>query len=374
MLVQLKKLATFNKLIFILNCLVVALLLLAYLASVVSPQQYWFLAFLALFFPILYFTLFVFFIYWLIRLKWHSLFSLIFLVLFFNQLQKHISINLFTNHKIVQNKSSTHYKILSYNVRVFDSYNWPYITNPIRPQIINLLRKENPSILNLQEFYINDKGIFNTHDTITKIISAQNSHVYITKTLGVQHWGIVTYTIFPIVNKGLVPFPEKGNNVCIYTDILIKTDTIRIYNCHLQSVHFSQQDYDFLEGETKGKDENIKSSERIFVRLKNGYIKRAQQVEAIANHIKKCNYKSIITGDFNDTPSSYTYNTLTEKIDLKDAFMNSNIGWGKTYIFKLFPLRIDYILSDKELTLKNFKVIDEVYSDHYPIKADIYIK
>lgn len=358
---------------FLLNCLVVTLLLLAYLASIISPQRYWFLAFLALFFPVLYFSNIVFLVYWLIRLKTHALFSLIFSLLFFNQIKNHISLNLFNNDSITITSKTTTYKILSYNVRVFDLYNWTCSSNPNRPQIIKLLQQENPSILNLQEFYINDTGIFNTHDTIIKIIRAKNSHIYITKTLGAQHWGIATYTEFPIINKGIVPFPEKGNNVCIYTDIKIAQDTFRIYNCHLQSVHFSQQDYDFIEGSSKNKNsqENIKSSERIFVRLKNGYLKRAQQVEAIANHIKSSKYKLIITGDFNDTPSSYTYNTLTEKINLKDAFTNSNAGWGQTYIFKLFPLRIDYILYTANIHLSNFSTIKQSYSDHYPIKADL---
>ena len=40
------------------------------------------------------------------------------------------------------------------------------------------------------------------------------------------------------------------NNICIFTDILINKDTVRVYNMHLQSIRFGKANYKFLDAIT----------------------------------------------------------------------------------------------------------------------------
>ena len=54
-----------------------------------------------------------------------------------------------------------------------------------------------------------------------------------------------------------------------------------------------------------------------------------------------------------------------------DTFEEAGNGFGKTYDFKFFPLRIDFILVDKRFTVNGFRTFEEKLSDHYPIKASI---
>ena len=58
------------------------------------------------------------------------------------------------------------------------------------------------------------------------------------------------------------------------------------------------------------------------------------------------------------------------KRNKNDAFEVAGQGFGKTYDFP-FPLRIDFILTDKKMEVNNFKTYNVKYSDHYPIMARV---
>ena len=56
---------------------------------------------------------------------------------------------------------------------------------------------------------------------------------------GVNEFGIATFSRYPIVDKGRIDFPNSKNNLCIYTDLQIGKDVVRVYNAHFESLHFS---------------------------------------------------------------------------------------------------------------------------------------
>ena len=85
---------------------------------------------------------------------------------------------------------------------------------------------------------------------------------------------------------------EKMNNTCIYSDILIKGDTIRVYNIHLASNWFNQSDYAFIQNPKK---EKIKEGIiGITKRMKESYKKRAEQVNVIKKHMDASNHPLIV--------------------------------------------------------------------------------
>ena len=171
---------------------------------------------------------------------------------------------------------------------------------------------------------------------------------------------MATYSKFPVFNKGTVSISgERTNNVCIYSDIVIGEDSIRVYNAHLASNWFQKEDYEFLDRPT------VEGAESIIERLKVSFFKRAKQVKAIKAHMNTSPYPIILCGDFNDTPTSFTYKQLSE--GLNDSFANAGLGIGQTYNGKFPALRIDYILYSPELEIVNFKTSEVSLSDHYPI-------
>ena len=57
--------------------------------------------------------------------------------------------------------------------------------------------------------------------------------------------------------------------------------------------------------------------------------------------------------------------------EVKDTFEEAGNGFGRTFDFRYFPIRIDFILVDQAFEVNNFKVLEEKLSDHYPIIAKI---
>ena len=89
------------------------------------------------------------------------------------------------------------------------------------------------------------------------------------------------------------------------------------------------------------------------------------QSNIISKHIESSPYKVVVSGDFNNTAYSYVYNLL--KGDLVDSFDSAGSGFGSTYNFKYFPMRIDFILMDKTFRINDFKTFSQNLSDHFPI-------
>jgi endonuclease/exonuclease/phosphatase family metal-dependent hydrolase len=154
--------------------------------------------------------------------------------------------------------------------------------------------------------------------------------------------------------------------VTIFTDLLIAGDTIRVYNNHLQSVRFHQRNFNFLDTlRFRYSEEDLREILDISVKLKAAYIKRAAQVDTISAHVQNCPFPSIVCGDFNDTPVSYTYRRMSE--GLNDAFISSGKGLGNTYHGTIPSFRIDYILHSGEFHSLFFERVKVNLSDHYPI-------
>jgi len=78
-------------------------------------------------------------------------------------------------------------------------------------------------------------------------------------------------------------------------------------------------------------------------------------------------------GDFNSSAFSYEYKEI--KGDLIDAFEIGGEGFGKTFNFNYFPLRIDFILGDPNFRVVGFETINnELLSDHFPVTASYNIR
>lgn len=358
------------KLIVFLNIAAAALLVLSHVCSYISPSVLWVASVIALGYPALLLVNFIFILYWLL-IKSRALFISLFAVLMgFDNLKTQVQLNLVqTEVPPVADKI----KVLNFNARLFDLYKWT--GNPrTRDKIFKMVQDEQPDVACFQEFYTSTKPGRNNLDTLRQLQKATNSHVAYTETLRkTDHWGIATFTSYPIVHKGKILFHEETNNLCIYTDIKVNQDTIRVYNIHFQSNRFKREDYEFL-GNPAGvptREEKIAASRNIIRRLQVGAVKRATQVQMVAKHIAESPHAVIICGDFNDPPASFTYNKISS--GLKDAFVQCGWGIGNTYNGLFSVLRIDYIFHSPSMVSTGYRTIRQNLSDHYPIVADIWI-
>jgi endonuclease/exonuclease/phosphatase family metal-dependent hydrolase len=262
---------------------------------------------------------------------------------------------------------------------VFDIYNYDkhWISNPYkRNRIFEQISYSSPDIICLQEFVDDKGGKFKILDTLPLFQKAKNFHFEYSKNVrNLNFFGIATFSKYPIISKGRINFPNSKNNLCIYTDINADGKIIRVYNMHLQSIRFNEENYEFADKlrniNNINPDEKFKAeSKKILRRLKKGFLKRAPQSEIIAEHIKTSPYPFIICGDFNDTPSSYSYYKISD--NLSDAFSESGNGLGLTYAGGSFPaFRIDYILHSPSLKSYGYKCERVYYSDHFPVECYI---
>ena len=353
-----------------LNYFVALALFLSVIAKYISPKTFWPFAFFGISFPILLLFNLVFIVFWGMQMRWWALVSSLVVLLSVNNILGNLQY-----HFAQKTPNKNDIKIMDYNCMLFDLYNWSHNTQS-RKIIFNMLQEESPDILCLQEFYTSEQPKdFHNADTLVSFLKTKNIHAEYTTTLReFDHWGVATLTKYPIVRKGKIVFETKSNNICIYTDVLIEKDTVRIYNLHLASISFGKKEYKFIDGlnNSQYEDSNLVESKSIVKRLRDGFLKRAEQAEMVAAHMATCNYKIILCGDFNDTPSSFAYNALSK--NLKDAFRKSGNGIGKTYHGSLPFLRIDYILHSKDFESYNYKRYPESLTDHYPISCYLHLR
>ena len=346
---------------FSLNIIFAFLLLLSYLNPFVAPDTFWPLAFVGLAFSYLVTTNFIFLIYWSLRRSRKVFLSLILLVAGYSDISK--TIRLTPNQNITGEKT----KVLSYNVHHFIS-DW-HLNKGNNPQIVKYLKSTNASIICLQE-----ARIFKTGKLSLAAINDELPLVkYYQVSLVNSSSGSVTFSKYPIVNMGEIRFPDSFNHV-MYSDIKISDNqTVRVYNCHLQSYEIDPEDYSVVDfSDNDGESQKMEQAKKISLRLKSGFIHRASQARRLAEHIKHSPYPVIVCGDFNDTPVSYVYHEVSA--NLKDAFLESGWGISNTYNGKLPSFRIDYIFSASKFGIADYKREKVNYSDHYPISCNILFK
>ena len=352
-----------------LNVVVVVALLLCYLSIHVSPVTFWPLAFLGMAYPYLLLLNVLFIGWWFLFRRKRMLPSVLVVLLGWSHVGEYVQL---FGRSAGPDGAGDGVKVMSYNVRLFDLYNWSH-NKVTRDSIFTLLHREDADVLCLQEFFqSNDARFFPTRSSLLKDFRYKQAHEHYTHEARYdQHFGIATFSTFPIVKKGFIDFPGTTNNVCIWSDIALTSDTIRVYNAHLASYHFGDEDYKFLQDlDTDTHTDSLKlGGERILKRLRRGFRLRAGEVEKIAEHMRNSPHPVLYCGDMNDVPMSYGYAALRSV--LEDAFVESGTGLGGTYIGNLPSLRIDHILHGPELEAWDFRTLPNELSDHRAISSTI---
>ena len=345
------------------NYLFAFLLLLSYLSVYVHPRTFWPLSIFGLLYPVFFIVNLFFIILWSFRKNKFLIISLLVILVGWSFMTRNIQVTFPFLHR--QQSVDPPIKIMSYNVRLFNLYKWIDSPDAI-DEIMDFVEEESPDIICLQDFYTRKRGKFSETEINTRL--KKNKYRFIKYTLkkpGISSYGIATYSAYPIINSGVISFANSFN-VCIYTDIIIRNDTIRLFNTHLQSYRFIKQNYDLVDSlRFEYNTEQFKGIRDIAYRLKTGFIKRSVQTDTVSAYIKRSPYPVVVCGDFNDSPVSYTYQHM--RGNLKDAFIEAGTGIGFTYVGKFPSYRIDYILHDNRFKAIDYKSPGMKLSDHRPV-------
>tara|TARA_B100001996_G_scaffold293599_1_gene233778 strand:+ start:1658 stop:2662 length:1005 start_codon:yes stop_codon:yes gene_type:complete len=282
-----------------------------------------------------------FFFFWILRSKWPFLLFLPFLF-FYGEWSR-----VYKLPETVIRNSNELIKVMSYNVRLFNKYDWIKDIN-VPKKILNFISNEDPDIISFQEYSINDSPNF-----------LEYPYKFVKKTKLNGSVGLAIFSKFKIIDKGYLQF-DNSNNGGIFIDVIIKKDTIRVYNIHLESLRFNIND----SGDLKNNSNNY------FLKLNQVFNKQIDQSKLFQKIDGDNNYPSIVCSDLNNSQFSEVYKRI--KGSKIDSFEEEGEGFGGTFDIFIFPFRIDFIFVDNRFKLYKYKTYDKInFSDHKPISVKL---
>jgi len=328
-----------------LNLLLLFITFISYLSPFVDPSSFWFFSFFGMAYPWLLIANIIFVLFWLSSKKWYFLFSLGCIFVGQSHFQSFVGLH---NDLPAQEAEIT--------IMTFNSMSYRKIKGATRVKFKELLATHSPSIIAIQE------GFSNEHPSILK----DYPHKY--RPNGKL---LCIYSKYPFKNKGNLAISKNTHNGCIFVDIKIQDQLLRIYNMHLQSNGVSADASKLKkEGDIQTKETwlDIKG---ILGKTRRAAAIRSTQAKTILAHFQKSKHPVIVCGDMNDTPLSYNYGLFSSV--LNDGFKERAVGLGTTYNETIPLLRIDYIWTKKQLQVKSHEIIKENFSDHYPVISRIQV-
>ncbi len=349
----------FDWLLLLVTIAVVVAMILTLFVPYITPSDIWLFPVLGLLAPGIYVMTIVLMLYWVIRWRWQLAVALLLLVvcgsfkvsLFFRpEIQR--------NHGVAKFDRSS-FKVMTYNVRNF--YNNAGQTSVA--DVVTLIDTLSPDVICLQEF---NSRLADQNDAFTRL-----GELYrITSFEQFESSGaaresqllVLTKPRFKVLRSGVVQAPRSS----VWVDLLFAGDTIRLYNNHLRSTAINASDDRFITDKLflsdTAREEKVRSIVR---RFGANSVLRAQQADTIALAMAAVRGRRIVCGDFNDTPMSYVYRTMSRGLD--DSFSVCGRGYSSTFRGFYNMLRIDYVLNSKGLEPLSYEVVDVDYSDHRPV-------
>lgn len=364
----------FTKRFFIIcNVLVGLAFLLGCYSYWFDPAVFWFTGFFALAAFYLLIILIAFIFFWLVAKPLGMLISIIALLLAWTPLSHLVKLRISQDFNL--KKANTSVRVMSWNVEHFEIAE--HRTHPEKKkEMLWLINHYQPDIACFQEMVGSDSvptAINYLPDFVKELKMPYFFYTYNSKLdFDRDHrFGIIVFSKYPIVNKKSISYsPNDYNSIFQYVDIRKGEDTFRVFNLHLQSLKFSNEDLSYLDNKGIDEDNGLKKSKNILSKFRTGFLRRKNQSEHVRQEIALSQYPVIVCGDFNDVPNSYAYATIGK--GLQNSFAKKGRGIGRTYSHISPTLRIDNIFADKRFTVEQFVREGKNVSDHFPIVADLY--
>ena len=335
-------------------------LFIAYLTPHVAPSTFGSLTIVGIFAPILYIGVAICLLIWIVMGRWRIA-GCVALMLIPGLFRFTDFYNVELHRYVEQKPSSRSFTLMSYNVRGFrnDSSN-----RAVDGYVEYFSGADVADIVCFQEYALDMPCV----ERVDSLFNAYHGKVYRRDVVETGDVVLRTYSRYPIIASGAISGEGRGTSQ--WVDIVIKNDTLRIFNNHLYTMNISSEDSSDIErGRILQDGERMRS---IVERIAKNSSVRADFVDTLSMVIDNTPYRRVICGDFNDTPMSYVYSTL--KQNHVDAFEECGRGYGYTFRPMYGTLRIDYILHSPELETESYVAGDDVLlSDHLPISARIKI-
>ncbi len=353
-------------------------MLLLYILPVTNQRLSWFINLVALLLPFLLVLQIGFFIFWLFAKRKLVWIPVITLLLCWNLIGSLIGFHPAAKKK---SKEDTDFRVATWNTHLFNFFE---NNGKLDAGMMKEAKDFHADVFAVQEFVFSlDSSSSITLDKVKqrlgfKYVVAANDRAFGVHTNYKQRneryhpFCVAIFSNHPILQWKKVQSLKEYNHTFLWADILVNTDTVRIFNIHLQSMHFGRNEYAFIENIDQQDMDNVQSgSKNIIRKMRSAYMLRAGQALDVKKEIEQSPYPVIVCGDMNDVPNSFAYQTISK--NLYDSYTEKGWGIGRTFQFLSPTLRIDYVLHSKQVELKHVQIIRPSPGDHNPVIADFKI-
>ncbi|MET0635118.1 MAG: endonuclease/exonuclease/phosphatase family protein [Chitinophagaceae bacterium] len=327
--------------------------------------KFWPIALLGYVFPFLLLVIFFIILVLAIRRSRWVIVPVLVLLLGWQQIRAVFAFHFFTK-SFASSKPAGTLRVMLWNVSAWDQV--PVSgkdTLSYRNQMMEVVDQLQADVLCLQEFFEpNNSRHFSSNIAVLKEKGYLYHHFYPKSVTysGRRLVGMIILSKFPIVDSSTVKFENTPHSEgLISADIRVNDQVIRVFSTHLESSRTGGRG----AASAVGKAKNVVS------RLKLAYSYRTTQALLVRKTIDQSPHPVVVCGNLGDLPNSYAYFKVGE--NLQDAFLKKGAGFGRTFRFLSPTVRVDYIFADKKFAVDQFNIPDVIYSDHYPLIADLHL-
>ncbi|GHT25689.1 endonuclease [Bacteroidia bacterium] len=339
-------------------------LILAAFSDRISPLVTVLPAYFGLFFPFILAWNVLIWILWLCFRKWlQAGITLLVFLICWGAVSSY-----FQMHSLTKNVPADCIKVMTYNVMSFDHLKKHSLTQP--NEMLQYVQKQDPDIVCFQEIAF---SIYSSRMTKEDVLRALKKLPYYY--IDAYHSNAV-FSKFPIISTQEIPIESEVANGAFIAELNVNGKRVMLVNNHLESNKITEHERTSFHDMTT--DPNTHKVKRffqriLFNRMTPAFKWRARQANLISKKIAESTSPyTIVCGDFNDTPISYTRHKM--KGDLVDSFVESGSGMGITFNKYRFLFRIDYILHSANIKSYNTTVGKLRSSDHYPLTTCLQLK
>ena len=351
----------------IINVISVVGLLVTGYSYILSPIDWPYLSLMGYFFPAFLFSNGLFLALW-VFVNWRYLFiPVIGFIAAYQPLSLYCPF--FTSSSVdeAEYSSQTKLTILSYN-----TYDWGKYDKAVedgKVSVIEYIANQKPDIVCLQESALDSKAL----ELVKDYMPEMKYHTSIRNDDDKNGVVLAFLSKYHINKEKNLEIPSKSNAAgAIWVDVNRKQ--LLVVNCHLETQsmsegekeRFSRLVHDVANGDME--KDSMKSGSKFYLKkLSASAQKRAPQAELVSEFIKEnSNISTIVCGDFNDIPLSYTHYVISD--GLTDCYQKRGRGFGFSYCHNAMRVRIDHILCSPDINpIKCWVDSDIKLSDHYPI-------
>lgn len=255
--------------------------------------------------------------------------------------------------------SSSAIKVLTYNTQAIAD------DGTVKGQnaVLAYLAGCKADIICLQEF---NPGVHASEKQVYQALSEYPYHQLVRVDGGT---GLACFSKFPILSAKRIEYKSKYNGSAVFFIRLDSSDTLAVFNNHLESNKLDGHDKEVY-------NELLKSPRQAHVRQDSKYLLhklaeaaalRGPQADSVAKAIRQYHTRyMLVCGDFNDSPLSYAHRVIGQ--GLTDAYVQAGTGPGFTYNQNHFYFRIDHLFVSSSFRVLDCKVDRSIKaSDHYPV-------